>query len=296
MIEAMNDILTLFACSFWGALIVGAVCPLIGVYFVIRRVVFLGIAVPQFAAAGVAFGFMTLPWWNEMLGHPGECPGEAEGGFTFHLFWAAFFTVAALLILAFLGRKDHTASEGRIAAGYAIAGAVTVLFLSGSALGLSHVQALLRGELLTLDADDLWIIGVIYTLIFIVLLFFGRNFLLIGYDREAAISLGYKPLFWDMVFFALVGASISVGVLTVGPLVIFGLMVIPPLAARLIAFNMLSFFLFASSLGLLTAALGFLASYLLDWPIGPTDVVVSFLLMTMIRLVRNAVDFLRKLR
>ena len=52
VLEAINDILTLFAYSFWGALVVGAVCPLIGVFFLVRRVVFLGIAVPQFAAAG----------------------------------------------------------------------------------------------------------------------------------------------------------------------------------------------------------------------------------------------------
>jgi len=282
MLEAMNDILTLFAYSFWGALIVGAVCPLIGVFFVIRRVVFLGIAVPQFAAAGVAFGFMALPWWCEFLGNPTECPGETEGGFAFHLFWAMAFTLIALLLLALFARKDGATTEGRIAAGYAFASAVTILFLSGSALGSSHVQALLKGEILALSKGDLWVIGILYSVVLIVFLFFNRNFLLVGYDREAAISLGYKPLLWDILLYTLVGASISVGVLTVGPLVIFGLMVIPPLAARLIAFNMTSFYFFASAIGLVTAALGFLISYLLDWPLGPTDVVLSFTLLALI--------------
>jgi len=69
----------------------------------------------------------------------------------------------------------------------------------------------------------------------------------------------------------------------VGPLVVFGLMVIPPLAARLVAFNMVSFYLFSSLIGIATAFGGFVASFLLDWPLGPTDVVAAFGLLVLVR-------------
>jgi ABC-type Mn2+/Zn2+ transport system permease subunit len=282
MFEALNDILSLFTYSFWGALVVGAVCPLIGVFFVVRRVVFLGIAVPQFAAAGVAFGFMILPRWDALLGLPVSGPGEAEGAFGFHLFWAMAFTLAALLILAWFARRDGATTEGRIAAGYAFAAAVTILFLSSSALGATHVQALLRGEILTLGMGDFLAIVTLFSLVLISFALFHRKFLIIGFDREAALSLGYRPLAWDLLLYSLVGASISLGVLTVGPLVIFGIMVIPPLAARMVAFNMLSFYLFSSLIGLVTASGGFVASYLLDWPLGPTDVVLAFGIMMLL--------------
>ncbi|MFH2000931.1 MAG: metal ABC transporter permease [Planctomycetota bacterium] len=283
----MNDIFTLFAHSFWGAMIVGAVCPLIGVFFVVRRVVFLGIAVPQFAAAGVAFGFMALPWWCEWFGNPGDDPFEAGGNFSFYLCCAVLSTLVALLILALLARKDGAASEGRIAAGYAFAAAVTLLLLSGSARGSSHLQALFRGEILALSRGDLWIIVILFGMVLVLFLLFNKHFLLVGYDREAAISLGYNPLLWDILLYTLVGTSISVGVLTVGPLVIFGLMVIPPLAARLLAFNMMSFYLLSSAIGLITAVLGFVLSYRLDWPLGPTDVVLSFAIMTWVWMIRG---------
>ncbi len=281
--EAISDILTLFANSFYGSIVVGVVCPLMGVFFLVRRVVFLGIAVPQFAAAGVAFGFMVCPWFHERANGYSHGPGTGEAGFAFHLFWATAFTFGALLVLALLGERNGSAQEGRIAAGYSFAAAATILFLSAGAFGAGHVQVLLRGEILALSGSDLLAIIILFGVVLVAFILFHRNFLLVGYDREAAMSLGKNPLLWDVILYCLMGASISVGVITVGPLVIFGLLVIPPLAARAVAFNMTSFYVTASAIGLVTAVLGFMVSYMLDWPLGPTDVVLAFALMCLVR-------------
>jgi len=69
--------------------------------------------------------------------------------------------------------------------------------------------------------------------------------------------------------------------------VVFGLMVLPPLAARQIAFNMASFFVLSSLFGFLAALLGFVLSYLLDWPLGPTDVVTAFAILVLVSLGRR---------
>ena len=42
-----------------GSLLVGLVCPLVGVYFVLRRMIFLGVALPQLSAAVIAFAFFA---------------------------------------------------------------------------------------------------------------------------------------------------------------------------------------------------------------------------------------------
>src|SRR3954453_11779331 len=41
-----------------GSVLVGLVCPLVGVYFVLRRMIFLGVALPQLSAAGIACAFL----------------------------------------------------------------------------------------------------------------------------------------------------------------------------------------------------------------------------------------------
>ena len=42
----------------YGSVVVGLVCPLVGVYFVLRRLVFWGVALPEVSAAGIAFAFL----------------------------------------------------------------------------------------------------------------------------------------------------------------------------------------------------------------------------------------------
>jgi len=59
----MSRLFSLFGSHFllhnalWGSLTVGLFCPLIGVYFMLRRMVLLGVALPQLSAAGIAFAF-----------------------------------------------------------------------------------------------------------------------------------------------------------------------------------------------------------------------------------------------
>jgi ABC-type Mn2+/Zn2+ transport system permease subunit len=84
--------------------------------------------------------------------------------------------------------------------------------------------------------------------------------------------LGRRVLAWDALLYLLVGLTVSLGVMTVGPLVIFGFLVVPALAALPWAGGMLSFSLIASALGGLSAFFGFFLSYKLDLPLGPVIV------------------------
>ena len=50
-------------------------------------------------------------------------------------------------------------------------------------------------------------------------------------NSDTAVTLGRSVLVWDVLLFSIIGLTISLGVMTVGPLVIFGFLVIPPMAA-----------------------------------------------------------------
>src|SRR5437667_8348907 len=53
--------------SLHGGLIIGLVAPLVGVFLLARRMVFIGIALPQVSTAGVAAAFV---WHTFFHGHP----------------------------------------------------------------------------------------------------------------------------------------------------------------------------------------------------------------------------------
>lgn len=72
----------------------------------------------------------------------------------------------------------------------------------------------------------------------------------------------------------LIGLTVSMAVLSVGPLISFGFLLIPALTAQLFAKNMRQFATLASLIGGAAAFAGFWIAYQWDYPIGPTDVVL----------------------
>ena len=89
-----------------------------------------------------------------------------------------------------------------------------------------------------------------------------------------AITLRKNVVFWDVLLYLLIGLTVSMAVLSVGPLIAFGFLLIPALTAHLFARNMRQFTMLASLCGGAMAFLGFWIAYQVDLPVGPTDVVL----------------------
>lgn len=254
--------------AFYGSLVVGLVCPLIGVYFLLRRLVFWGVALPQVSSAGIAFAFMLQGFGFTLLA--GSEAGERHQAIIASL----LFTGAAILLLALLERRGRGAQEGRIGVIYALAWAASILFVAWNAAGETEMLGLLKGEIVSISPQDfhaiLWVFGFIAVCMFL----FQREFLLVSYDRDMASVMGRRVLWWDVLLYLLIGLAVSLGVMTVGPLVIFGLLVTPAMAALPWATGVTSLSLIAAALGGLSALGGFYVSYAYDLPLGP--VIVCF--------------------
>jgi ABC-type Mn2+/Zn2+ transport system permease subunit len=98
---------------------------------------------------------------------------------------------------------------------------------------------------------------------------------LVSFDRDLAVVFGKRAGLWDRLLYLTIGITISLGVMTAGPLVTFGFLVVPPLTARLVTRHMLSFSLAAAAIGGATAFGGFYLAYRLDLPLGPSEVAVA---------------------
>lgn len=131
---------------------------------------------------------------------------------------------------------------------------------------------MLKGEIIAVSNTDLIRTSMTLGLVAAILIAFKREFLLVSFDREMAIVLNKNVLFWDALLFLLIGLAISMAVLSVGPLVAFGFLLIPPLIARLFGRKMAQFVMIASGVGVGGAFAGFYIAYRWDLPVGPTDV------------------------
>jgi len=267
-----------------GSAILALVCPLVGAHLMLRRRVFLGLTLPQIAACGVAFTF----WLHHALGFTHGSGGEkllAMAG-------SLLFTLAGMALLAYLDRHATGSPEGRLAAAYALASALTILFIVFNPAGEVEILNLLKGEVISLSRDELKLLALVYGVIYAGLVLFRREFLLNSFDRDLSFLLTGGSTQWNFWLYVLCGISIAVGVIMAGPLLVFGFMVLPPLAARTLARGMGSFLSLSSIIGLVTAVCGFYFSVRLDLPLGPTDVafgcVVIFAVYTVQAILRRS--------
>ena len=250
-----------------GSAILAFVCPLVGAHLMLRRRIFLGLTLPQIAACGVAFTF-----W---LYHEAGAAHGAGGERLLAVAGSLVFTLAGMAVLAYLDGHASGSSEGRLAAAYALASALTILFIVFNPDGELEILNLLKGEVIALSREELSLLGVVYAVVFFAMVLFRREFLLTSFDQDLAFLLTGGNAQWGFWLYVLCGLSIAVGVIMAGPLLVFGFMVLPPLAARALARGMVSFFSLSSLFGVGIAILGFYISVQLDLPLGPTDVTLG---------------------
>jgi len=272
----------LFHFPILAALVAGVVCPLIGTMLYLRRTSFYGIALPQFAAAGIVFGFVVLPWWAAWFGlgdlTPDEALADVHAALNYHFFWAAVFTFGGLFSLVWLGRRGGN-EIGRVAAAFALANASTYLFGRISPVGMSFVAELLQAEILSVGLHEFEVIAGAYGLVFGVMWCFHRDFVLVSFDRDYAQVLGRSTLRLELLLNGLIGITVAVGTIIVGPTLIFGLLVIPTLVARRWVHSMGRFLVLSSLIGLVSVGLGVVLSFELDLPLGAAIVAASLILL-----------------
>ena len=287
----MNELLEILHPSYvlrnalYGGVLTGVVLPLVGVLMYARRMVFLGVALPQVSAMGV----VAAIFWH-LAFHGGKGP---HSDFLIALVGSTVITTGALLLLAALERHGHGLVEGRIGAVYVFAGAVTILFLASERIPEVGVIKLLRGQIIAISDFDMLMLLCFYTVVTAAIWTFRRELLLVSVDRDIALSMGKRVWAWDLVLYGLVGMTISLGVLTVGPLLTFAFLLLPPMIALRLVRRFHAVPVVAGLVGGAIAFLGFVMSYSLDWPTGATDALLGCLLLGAVTLAQWAISLKR---
>ena len=285
--ETLHQILSfnfLLRNSVYTSILIGFACPLVGVFLVLRRLVFMGVALPQISSTGVALS-LSLPLW---LGF--QVTAQSEHALAF--IGAIVFSVGAILVLAFLEHHSRGLLEGRLGTAYVVAAAVSILLLSKNRYAELGWLDLLKGEVITISNFDLSLTAAVLALVLVILSLFKKELLLVSYDRVFAITLGKSVVLWDILLYLLIGFTVSMAVLSVGPLIAFGFLLIPALTALMFARNMRQLLIFASLLGGATAFTGFWLAYQWDYPVGPTDVALLGIIYAVLFLIRKIVSLI----
>ncbi len=249
-----------------AGLLIGSLAPLIGGYFLLRRILFLGVTIPQVSSAGIAFALLAqgLGWFG--------MAADPHGGNAIPLIGSLLFTTIAVIALGTIAHRKPGFSDVAIGFTFAVASALSFLLLSQNPIAEAGMLNLLKGEIIAIGRRDLAGTAIAWTISIATLLFLHKEFLLVSYDREFAVALRKPVAAYDLIFHIVAALAISLCVLTVGPVTTFGYLILPPMIALLFPLGMSRFFLLSSLIGMIASVVSLAAAFLLDLPVGPTTV------------------------
>src|SRR3989442_2021803 len=196
--------------ALYASVVIGLVCPLVGVYLVLRRLVFLGVALPQVSAAGIAFAYLLHTVGFHLYPHQEEEQLMALTG-------SILFVVTALITLATLERRGRGLVEGRVGAAYAAAAAASILFVAANPFGESTLLSLLRGEVLGVSLSQFWATIGVYGGIALSMLLLQKEFTFVSFDLGMAITLGKHLVGWGLGPYLVLRLAIALRGIAVGP-------------------------------------------------------------------------------
>jgi zinc transport system permease protein len=147
--------------------------------------------------------------------------------------------------------------------------------------------SILWGNILSLTLLDLMLIGSLsLSLIGMIFLFF-KEIQAILYDREIARAVGLpERAFFYLIIFML-GLTIAVSMRMIGALLIDAFVLLPAIAATLIAKSLKKVFLFSSVFGLLSGIFGLYLSFHFDIPTSSMIILVASLIIAVCMIFRR---------
>ncbi len=237
-----------------AGLILAGIHAYLGFHVVSRGVIFVDLSLAQAAAFGSVVAII--------LGIQPHTGSE-------YFVSLAFTLLAALIISLSRTRDNRVPQEAFIGIVYAGFSALAVILLAGLPQGMEELEHMLAGSLLTCSPRELVVIALLYSGIGLFHYLFRRQFFMISEDRSRAIAQGTKVLLWDFLFYASFGMVVTSSVHVAGVLLVFSLLVIPPVSALLVTRSKFWRLVLGWALAMPAALIGLVLSVTFDRPTGP---------------------------
>jgi zinc transport system permease protein len=259
----MFEAVLLFKDALYGALVIGVACSALGVYVVLRRIVFVGAALAQLSSAGIALALFLAGTGIAagIAGHPTA--------------WSLAFALAGAMFFALGGgQRAGVPPDATIGVTYAVAAAVGILLISKASTGEAH-DIFLSGNILGITRADTIVLLAVTIPVLVAHVLFYKEFLFVSFDRETARTLGYRVTFWNLFLYFTLGLVIAFAMQFAGVMLVFDFLVLPAVTGLLLARSMAGIFAVSIVSALVAAVVGFSLSVPFDLPSGPAIIAVS---------------------
>ncbi|MHC1636518.1 MAG: metal ABC transporter permease [Candidatus Methanospirareceae archaeon] len=242
--------------AFIAAFLGSIACGIVGVYVVVKRIVFISGGIAHAAFGGVGIGYFLGMESNPM---PYVLP----------------FTVLSAILMRITCKRAKIAEDT----------AIGILWVIGMSLGVILVNLTpeytinpfdyLFGNILLVSKMDIILMGVLDVVIVVFVILLYKELQAISFDEEYATTLGLPTEGLYLLLLCLVALSVVILMRVVGIILVIAMLTIPAAMSKQFTNRMSSMMLLSTVFCLIFIMGGMCIAYVFDLPTGATIVLFS---------------------
>ncbi len=241
-----------------AGLLAAIACGIVGVYVVVKRIVFIsgGIAHASFGGIGLGY-FLGI---NPIIG-------------------ALAFSLASGLAINGITRKSRLPADTAIGILWAVGMALGIIFINLTPGYAPDLMSYLFGNILTVPMNDILLMLALDLVIIGIVVAFYKEYLILSFDEEYATAAGMPVEKLYLLLLAMIALTVVVLIRVVGMILVIALLTFPAALAQLFTYNMKKMMLLSVIFGFCFTLGGLWLSYVLNLPSGATIILLSGLVL-----------------
>jgi len=251
----MLQLVEIVGLPFLACVIMSSVLGYLGIHVLKREVIFVDIALAQVAVVGVIVSHLVFDV-HEDSAVSYICSLVAI------MVMAVFYAVARTSIV-------EISIEAIIGISYAIAAAATLFLVGIKPGGHIHIQHILSGSLLWTSGRDVAVGAIAFSAVGVCLYLVRKPLMSLSESYRHSRTKGVPAIFWDFVFYFLVGLVITLSVQMGGVVLVFAYLIIPATISAVYASRVGIQLLIIWITAVSASISGLLFAYYLDFSVGP---------------------------
>jgi zinc transport system permease protein len=236
-----------------AAILASIACGIIGVYVVVKKIVFIsgGIAHASFGGVGLSY-YLGI---NPIIG-------------------VIPFSLASALVMGTVSKKSKIPEDSAIGILWSLGMALGVIFIYLSEGYTSDLMYYLFGNILMVLNSDLYLMLALDVIIVGAVYLLYKEFLALCFDEEFTTVQGLPTQKLYLLLLCIIALTIVVLIKVVGIILVIALLTIPASLSRKFTHNLPRMMLISVFIGTLISITGIALSSLLDVPSGATIILV----------------------
>jgi len=241
-------------------------CGIIGVYVVVKRIVFISGGIAHASFGGIGLGYYL--GINPILG-------------------VLPFSIASALSMGWVSKRSRLPEDTAIGILWAMGMSIGIILVSLTPGYAPDLMTYLFGNILTVPFSDIVLMLVLDAIIILVVYSFYKEFLALCFDEEFATVRGVHAERLYLVLLCLIALTIVVLIRVVGIILVIALLTIPAAMSRQFTSNLKKMMMLSIMFGAVFSSGGIWLSYLFDVPSGATIVLVMSAVYLLYSLVKG---------